>query len=155
MLFVLCGAAGFRISEALGIGDRQAYFVRFRNHQRQAAGTSLQSEDPAEDDERHPRRGHPSSHRFSFESLCRWTKVWISVRFSDRKTTLFIEHHPSPSAPGSQRTQLHQSPPWNAQGWEPCLSAFSEHISEELHRLPQRAVRLLDGARGKRYERPL
>jgi hypothetical protein len=42
MPFILCGAAGFRIGEALGIEIDKAHFVRFSDDQGQAEDASLQ-----------------------------------------------------------------------------------------------------------------
>jgi len=75
MLFILCGGAGFRIGEALGIEIDKHLSSDFRT--------------------------------ISVRQKARHCKVETPVHFSEREATLVIERHPSPSAPGSQGTQLH------------------------------------------------
>ena len=132
MIFILCGAAGLRIGEALGIEidkhispDFLTISVKQKVHhgrveQRLKTANGVRQVDL-----------HPAIAALLKEFVGD-RKIGLPVLHSEGKAPVTNEHHPSPSASGPQGTELRQSVHRNAQSWKPCVPSLQEHVPAEL-----------------------
>jgi len=150
VLFILCGAAGLRISEALGLEidkhvseDCQTLFVR-----QKARGSKIENRLKTHYSERavdlHP-------------SIAALLKEYIG----DRKSSLLFCTRDGKPLPQSNivRHHLHkalkQLQHRNAQGGQPHLPQIQKHIPAEPHRLSGGSHQVLDGACSRGHVGPI
>ena len=155
MLFVLCGATGLRISEALGIEiDKHISFdfrtISVRQQARHCkVKTRLKTTNALRDVDIHP-------------AIASLLKAFVGERkagflFASRNgkplsSSNIIRRHLHPALKALNYINPHTG---THKAGNHAFRRFRNTYLKNLHRLPQRALRLLVGARGKRYERPL
>ena len=111
MIFILCGAAGLRIGEALGIEIDKHLSSDFLT---QAASSSRKDRPTAQDCECRPSsRSSPGD--CHLPPTVRWRpQGWTPVLHSNREAAFADQYSSAPSACGSEGTKLRESMHWNA-----------------------------------------
>jgi hypothetical protein len=132
-LFILCGAAGLRIGEALGIEiDKHIAsdfsLLKIRQKARHCKiEERLKTQSALLDVDLHPAIANLT------EGVRRRTQVRVPVLDPERQAYRVVQCHPPPSASGAGKTEIREPVHRKPQGWESRFSAIPKYVPAESH----------------------
>jgi integrase len=155
VLFILSGAAGLRIGEALGLEMGKHISADFRTLtiaqkvRHCVVEDRLKNDNAARQVDLHPAIAE-------LLRLSRWrSEIRLSFPVTGREAHQCFEHHPSSPASGAESARLRQPTYRRPRSRQPLVSTLQEHLLDELLAVPRRNTEVLDGARRLDDVRPL
>ena len=156
MLFILCGALGLRIGEALGIEIDKHIASDFALLRIRQKARHCKIEAATEDGRVRISGCRPSSGNCrTFEGIRRRTQVWLPVLNSERQTHSVVQCHPAPSAPGAKKLKYVNQYTGNHKAGNHAFRRFRNTYLRNHTECPEGLLQVLDGARRGEHERPL